>query len=119
LKTLDPNTQVSDNILADMLLNGARLDRTEKLMIMTTVNNKKSFELIATALMEQHSKVHIEEASKRTDDAPPRGRGRGGPARRWRDRPSAFIASVDDPERREDLDEPMEMMVGKKESQET
>ena len=95
LKTLDPDTSVSDNILADMLLQGSRLDKTERLMIMATVNNAKDFEKIATALREQHSKIHIEETNRNHGDesgSSRHERGRGGPARRpsWRPRPAAF-----------------------------
>ena len=68
---------------------------SERLMIMTTVNNAKDFEKIATALREQHSKIHIEETNQNHGDesgSSRHERGRGGPARRpsWRPRPAAF-----------------------------
>ena len=95
LNALDPDTMVSENILADMLLQGARLDRTERLMIMTTVNNEKNFEKIANALREQHSKLHLEETGRTVEERTDRNR--CGPARKgnWRLRPSAYAGMIE------------------------
>lgn len=69
LKALDPKCNMSQNILADMLLDGSRLDWTERLMVLTSVGNKKEFDKVADAMVTQHPRVHEDEKSKRTFDA--------------------------------------------------
>ena len=61
MKALDEKYSVSDNILTDMLLDGSRLDRQEKLMTLTSVANKKVFQLVADAMTTQHPRLHEHE----------------------------------------------------------
>eukprot|EP00971_Amphidinium_carterae_P352490 6492618-Amphidinium_carterae.1 len=61
LTSLDPKTDISENIRADLLLSLSGLDKTERLMVMTSVNNKFQFDLIAEALVRQHPKLHLRE----------------------------------------------------------
>ena len=58
---MDEKYSVSDNILTDMLLDGSRLDRQEKLMILTSVANKKVFQPVADAMTTQHRRLHVHE----------------------------------------------------------
>ena len=58
-ESLDSDTKVSDNILADYLLDNCGLSETQKLMIRTSVGNRRSFLVISEALRRQHSKVHL------------------------------------------------------------
>ena len=57
MTSLDSNTKVSENILADYLLDRANLTEEHKLMIRTVVGNESDFLKIANALMRQHSKI--------------------------------------------------------------
>ena len=43
LKNLDSTVQVSDGILAEYLLDSAGLDKTQKLMILTSTQNKMEY----------------------------------------------------------------------------
>ena len=58
MKALDEKYSVSENILTDMLLDGSRLDKQEKLMILTSVGNKKVFQKVADAMTTQHPRLH-------------------------------------------------------------
>eukprot|EP00439_Symbiodinium_sp_Y106_P051418 s3762_g6.t2 len=75
LKELDNSLEISDTIRADLLLDNCGLDRKERLMILTAVGDKPSFEAIEKALITQHGKLHFLE-SKPAPKAPgfvPRG----------------------------------------------
>ena len=75
LKELDNSLEISDTIRADLLLDNCGLDRKERLMILTAVGDKPSFEAIEKALITQHGKLHFLE-SKAAPKAPgfvPRG----------------------------------------------
>ena len=61
LQNLDPETTISANIRAELLLKNARLNTTESLMIKTSVNNVVDFEKYAEALIRQHAKIHLNE----------------------------------------------------------
>ena len=82
LKKLDPEIVISENILADLLLESANIGKQEKLMILTSVNNAMKFDPIADALVKQHPRIHVmERGGHRDPDAPRRtwskGRGKG------------------------------------------
>ena len=62
LKELDNSLEISDTIRADLLLDNCGLDRKERLMILTAVGDKPSFEAIEKALITQHGKLHFLES---------------------------------------------------------
>ena len=68
LKSLDPKYNMSGNILTDMLLDGSRLDKTEKLMVLTSVSNKKGFDKVADAMVTQHPRTHEDEKGRQSHD---------------------------------------------------
>ena len=59
LTSMDDTIKMSDEMLGDMLLDNAGLTETQKLLILTSVNNSKKFEKIAEALKKQHSKIQF------------------------------------------------------------
>ena len=61
-KELDASLEISDTIRADLLLDSCGLDRKERLMILTAVGDKPSFEALAKALITQHGKLHFLES---------------------------------------------------------
>jgi hypothetical protein len=62
LKELDnERANLSDEMLGDMLLDNANLNRTEKLLILTSTANSKKLTDIEEALKAQHSKIHFGE----------------------------------------------------------
>ena len=65
LKELDPEIELSEGHRADMLLDLAGLDKHEKIMVQASVNNARTFERIADALVLQHPRIHLKE-SRRT-----------------------------------------------------
>ena len=69
LKELDNSLEISDTIRADLLLDNCGLDGKERLMILTAVGDKPSFEAIEKALITQHGKLHFLE-SKAAPKAP-------------------------------------------------
>eukprot|EP00971_Amphidinium_carterae_P328063 6459758-Amphidinium_carterae.1 len=54
LRELDDTISLSSNIRGDLLLDQSGLSRTEKLLVLTSINNKHDFEEVAKALVEQH-----------------------------------------------------------------
>ncbi len=58
LRTLDGEIVASDGILAYLLLEGVRLDHTQKLMIMTVCEGRLTFDRVADALRKQHARIH-------------------------------------------------------------
>ena len=64
LHVLDGDTQVSENILADYLLNCSGLTHEQKLMIRTVCGNRRKFEEIASALRQQHPTIQTREHKK-------------------------------------------------------
>ena len=62
VKELDEKLQVSDTILTDLLMDNANLNRSEKLMILTTVHDSPTFESVSEALLRQHGKIHLRES---------------------------------------------------------
>ena len=81
---LDPDTHISENIRVDYLLDYAKITENQRLLIMTSENNRKDYSETEAALRRHHNKIH-ETESRRTQhaDAPRRfgrpGRGGGGP----------------------------------------
>ena len=66
LKELDSQrANVSDEILGDMMLDNAGLSRTEKLLILTSTGNSKSFGDIGDALKKQHPRIHLHEVPRK------------------------------------------------------
>ena len=65
LKELDPEIELSEGDRADMLLDLAGLDRHERIMVQASVNNARTFDKIAEALVLQHPRIHLKE-SRRT-----------------------------------------------------
>ena len=64
LKELDPEIELSEGHRADMLLDLAGLDRQEKIMVQASVNNVRTFDKIADALILQHPRIHLREAKR-------------------------------------------------------
>jgi hypothetical protein len=64
LKELDPDIELSEGHRADMLLELAGLDRNERIMVQASVNNARTFDQIAEALILQHPRIHLKETKK-------------------------------------------------------
>jgi len=65
LKELDENrATLSSEMLGDTLLDNSGLNRTEKLLILTSTSNSKKLEDIEEALKKQHPKIHMNEVSR-------------------------------------------------------
>ena len=62
LKYLDEGTTVSDNILADYLLDCAGLTEEQILMVRTATQNKSVSADIAEFLRRQHNELHLKES---------------------------------------------------------
>ena len=108
LKEMDPSIELSTSIRGDLLLDAANLDKWERLMVLTSANNVRTFEAIARALRDQHPKKHQEEKEagrKRTDDDRPKGRGKGGWKRKgWRRAHMTYGSPEEDEEYAEEED---------------
>ena len=61
LKELDPKTEISENIRADLLLMLSGINEDKQLLVRTSVGNVSDFEKIADALVRQHPRIHINE----------------------------------------------------------
>ena len=64
MKTIDPTTSVSDNILADYLLEGAGITHDQQLMVRTVCDNVTSFDGFSGALRRHHAKIHLRESRR-------------------------------------------------------
>ena len=105
--------ELSTEIRGDLLLDAANLNEIEKLMVLTSAHNDRSFEAISKALQEQHPRIHLKEKAdkfrRRDDDK--KGRGKGGWKRRsWQRRAHMTWAPLEDEydEYAEDYDEDQE-----------
>ena len=67
LKEMDSTVGLSQDILGDLLLDNSNLGKTEKLLVLTSTQNRTDFELVAKALQDQHGKIHLREDRKSTD----------------------------------------------------
>ena len=65
LKELDDTVALSDAILGDLFLDNAHLTRHEKLLVLTSTSNSRSFEAVAEALHTQHGRSHLSEDKRR------------------------------------------------------
>ena len=61
LKEMDDTVGLSQDILGDLLLDNSNLGKAEKLLVLTSTQNKTDFELVAKALQDQHGKIHLKE----------------------------------------------------------
>ena len=79
LKSLDPEVELSSTILGDLMLEGAGLSRNEQLMVLTSTSNSKEFETVAKALLDQHARIHVDDAPVRNQPRrfQPKGKGKG------------------------------------------
>ena len=96
LRALDDSTTISEDIRADMLLQESGLTKTQKLLVMTSINNNFSWRAVADALRQQHPLIHEEERSSRQrgqDDEHRRGYGRGRGGGGYRQEAEARTAS--------------------------
>ena len=59
LKELDPVLELSEGHRADLLLDLAGLDKSERTMIQASVSNDRDFDKIADALVLQHPRIHL------------------------------------------------------------
>jgi hypothetical protein len=59
LQELDPELWLSEGHRADMLLDLAGLDKSERVMIQASIGNARDFDKIADALIVQHPRIHI------------------------------------------------------------
>ena len=76
VKSHDENTTVSDNLVADCLLECSNISKDGRRLIPTVCLNMSDFEMIATALRKQHADIHKRESkSKHEESKPPRVRG--------------------------------------------
>ena len=64
MQTIDPATKVSDNILADYLLEGAGISHDQQLMVRTACDNETTFSGFSAALRRHHSKIHLRESRR-------------------------------------------------------
>ena len=55
---LDPEMNLSEGHRADMLLDLAGLEKTERTMIQASIGNARDFDKIAEALVVQHPRIH-------------------------------------------------------------
>ena len=58
VRNLDPSISLSDKLLGQMLLDHATLSNTEKLLVLTSTNNRPGFDGVAAALERQHPLLH-------------------------------------------------------------
>ena len=72
VKSLDENTTVSDNLLADHLLACGNIGKDEKRLIQTVCVNMSDFDMIATALRKQHADTHKRESRSKHEENKPR-----------------------------------------------
>ena len=102
LTSMDSALTFPDHMLADMLLDNAGLNETQKLLILTSVNNEKNFGKIAEALKKQHSKIQILGSRSSTSSGRDGykgnrgGKGYGGGHRKWRPQANAAQAQADE-----------------------
>ena len=73
LKDLDGTVTLSSQILGDLCLEASGLNSNEQLMILTSTGNKHDFDAIATALVDQHPKMHTSERVTTNRNDGPRG----------------------------------------------
>ena len=73
LKELDPEIEFSEGQRADMLLDLAGFDETDRIMIQASIGNACDFETIADALQVQQPRAHIREKA-RTNKVPGKGK---------------------------------------------
>ena len=67
LKEMDGTVGLSQDILGDLLLDNSNLGKTEKLLVLTSTQNRTDFELVAKALQDQHGKIHLKEDRRSGD----------------------------------------------------
>ena len=60
---MDSSYQLSDTILGELMLDAAKLTQMERLLVMTSTQNKTDVDSIVKALHEQHPTIHREEKS--------------------------------------------------------
>ena len=65
LKELDPVIELGEGHRADMLLDLAGLDKQERIMVQSSVNNARAFDQIAEALTVQRPRIHLRERSRK------------------------------------------------------
>ena len=67
LKEMDSTVTLSPSILGDLMLESSGLSDVEQLMVLTSTDNNREFDVVAQALLEQHSKAHLKESWKQQD----------------------------------------------------
>ena len=80
LRKLDSSIELGESIRGDLLLDCSNLGKTEKLLILTSCNNTRTFDAIAKAMLDQHALIHLEERAQKSSHSyrrPDNGRGRG------------------------------------------
>ena len=101
---LDPEMNLSEGHRADMLLDLAGLEKTERTMIQASIGNKRDFEMIAEALVVQHPRIHTKTTGGKGKSHPKfgkggaprpkgRGKGKGKKSSQWNPTGFAFHAS--------------------------
>ena len=65
LKELDSEIELSEGHRADMMLDLAGLDSSQKVMIQASIQNERNFDKIAGALLAQYPLIHFKECSNR------------------------------------------------------
>ena len=67
LKSMDNSIELSTTIRGDLMLEASGLSADQQLMVLTSINNEREFDRLATALMEQHPKIHLSDRRQRDD----------------------------------------------------
>ena len=101
---LDPEMNLSEGHRADMLLDLAGLEKSERTMIQASIGNARDFDKIAEALVVQHPRIHTKTTGGKGKSSPkfgkggaPRpkgkGKGKGKKSHQWNPSGFAFHAS--------------------------
>ena len=72
---LDPEMNLSEGHRADMLLDLAGLEKTERTMIQASIGNARDFDKIAEVLVVQHPRIHTKTTGGKGNSIPKFGKG--------------------------------------------
>ena len=100
LKTLNPGTMISENVLAEQLLDQSGLSEMEKRMTLVVTGNKIGFTEFAEAMKAQHTDTHLKEQRSFIPQPSPSSSSGFNPRPakpRRRFRPQAFHGEADEP----------------------
>ena len=78
LRRLDDKISLSDEVLADMLLDNAGITQDEKTCITSSIQNSRDFDKISEALRKQHHRAHHRDRKREDKKASGKGAHKGG-----------------------------------------